>query len=87
MSDFIGEGVFAPFPNLYSDMQEVHSVAEWPQEHLDYKTNEYGAFLQRKDPMPRAVKAANLILDYLLFELAYRDNVYQLEDEMCDGAA
>ena len=84
---------FPSFPNLNADMEQVHAVAEWTIEGLDYKTNEYGAFLQRKDPMPRAVAAANKILDLLLFEQGYRDGIYKIytvgkvEDEVCDGAA
>lgn len=84
---------FASFPNLHSDESEVFAVAEWSLEKLDYKTNEYGAFLQRKDPMPRAIAAANKILDLLLFEQGYRDGIYKIytvgkiEDEVCDGAA
>lgn len=87
MSDFVPEGKTDHFANVYSDSQEIHSVAEWSQERLDYKTNEYGQFLQREDLMPRAVKAANTILDYLLFEQQYRDNDIpgQWVDEVCDG--
>lgn len=72
MSGFTGEG-FVPFPNTIADLEQIHSVTEWPTERLDYKTNEYGAFLQRDDLMPRAVAAASKILDYLLFELESRD--------------
>lgn len=75
MSEFTSAG-HDHFPNLYSDSQEIHEVAEWPRERLDYKTDEYGAFTQRSDLMPRAVTAAGKILDYLLFEMAYRDGVY-----------
>lgn len=77
MSEFSGGG-FPSFPNLHGDRQEVSGAAEWSIEKLEYKINEYGAFLQRKDPMPRAVEAANRILDLLLFEAAYRDDVYTL---------
>lgn len=65
------------FPNLHSDTQEIHKVSEWTTEHLDYKTHEYGDFLQREDIMPRALHTANRILDHLLFEQAYRDGVYE----------
>lgn len=86
MSDFIGEG-YAPFPNTHSDRQDVLSVVEWPDEKLDHKINEYGAFLQRDDLMERARRIGNEILDRLLFDMACRDNVYEitkLEDETCE---
>ena len=72
-------GGFPPFPNLYNDMEELHTLGdtiEWPQARLDYKTHEYGQFLQRPDLMERAKRSANFILDRLLFEQAYRDGVY-----------
>lgn len=75
MSDFTGDG-FVPFPNLHSDIHEVVAVAEWTNEHLEYKTDQYGQFMQREDIMPRARKTGDWILERLIFELAYRDGVY-----------
>lgn len=82
---FTGNG-FESFPALYHDGQRIHSVTEWPQDMLEGRINEYGAFLQRDRLMPRAQKAANHILDHLIFELAARDGVYDKpfnEDELC----
>lgn len=75
MSEFSGNG-FKPFPNTMADLKQVSNVEAWSREHLEHKTNEYGAFLTREDIIPRAIAAGNLILDRLLFEMAYRDGVY-----------
>ena len=64
-----------PFPNLEFDRRDVTGVAEWPGIKLDNKTNEYGEFIQRTDAMPRAIAMGNKILDLLLFELHYRDEL------------
>ena len=90
MSEFTSKGGEV-FPNTHSDLQYIHTVAEWNDEQLDHKVNEYGQFLQRTDLMPRAIKAANFIMDRLIFELAYRDGVYdpiveKVEDEICEAA-
>lgn len=90
MSEFTSQGGEV-FPNTYSDLQTISEVAEWPIERLNHKANEYGKFLLREDLMPRALKAANFIMDRLLFEMAYRDGVYdpiinKVEDEICEAA-
>jgi len=90
MSEFTGDG-FVSFPNLHGDKEDIHSVAEWSDEKLEYKTNQYGVFIQREDIMPRGRALGNWILDYCIFELAYRDGVYnvytsdiqKMEDEVC----
>jgi len=79
MSDFTGEG-FASFPNTYEDNKRVGSFSEWPQDILEARVNEYGAFLQRTDPMPRAQATANRVMEHLLFELAFRDGIYNKEE-------
>ena len=70
---------FEPFPNTHSDAQEVLKVAEWSNKQLEYKLTEYGRFSQRKDIMPRARKAADFVLDRLIFDQAFRDGVYSDE--------
>lgn len=91
MSDFTSEG-FKPFPNTESDLYRLHSVTEWPDELLQDKVYEYWQFLDRDDLMPRAIKAANKILEHLGFEVDMRlsDNemsvMTKLEDEVCGEA-
>jgi len=88
MSDFTTEG-FAPFPNTYEDNLRVASFSALTDAGLDHKVNEYGRFLQRTDLMQRARTAGERVLDHLLFELAYRDGIYdeyiseRIEDELC----
>lgn len=76
MSEFCSQGGEV-FPNTHSDAQEVFRVAEWSDEALEHKLNEYGAFLQRQDIMARARDMGNYILTRLIFEQAYRDDVYE----------
>jgi hypothetical protein len=76
MSEFTSAGGEV-FPNCHSDAQEVFRISEWSDEALEHKLHEYGAFMQRDDLMPRAIKTANYILDRLIFEQAYRDDVYE----------
>lgn len=89
MSEFATQG-FAPFPDCYHDNLRVGSFSDLSDGGLDYLTDEYGRFAQRTDIMPRARTAANRILDHLLFELAYRDGIYEsaprMEDELSDCA-
>ena len=72
---FTTEG-YESFPSLYQDTQRLHEVGEWPYDVLENRVNEYGAFLTRQDLMPRAKATANRLLDHYLFELAYRDQVW-----------
>ena len=67
---------FEPFPNTHSDAQEVLGVASWPDDKLEYKLEEYGRFVQRKDIMPRARRMGDFVLDRLIFDQACRDGVY-----------
>lgn len=88
-SPFTGEG-FESFPSLYADSKLVSEFSEWPTENLEARVHQYGQFLS-KERMPRATATANRILDHLLFELAYRDGVYdeytnKQEDELCQSA-
>ena len=64
-----------PFPPLFTDAQRVREIAEWPQEILEEKAMLYGQFLC-EDLMPRAKEQADYIMENVLFELAYRDGVY-----------
>lgn len=87
MSAFVGEG-FGSFPNIHSDIKELSKIVEWSDEVLDHKAAQYGAFLQCADLMPRARRSANFIIDRILFDLACRDGIYdinlsKLEDETC----
>ncbi len=75
MSEFTSKGGDV-FPNTYSDAQEIIRVADWTDEHLDFKLNEYGAFMQREDLMARARKTGDFILERLIFEQAFRDGVF-----------
>jgi len=79
MSDFNGEG-FASFPNTYEDNKAAGIFSDWPQDVLEARVTEYGAFLQRTDLMPRAQATANRVMEHLLFELAWRDGIYNKEE-------
>jgi len=81
MSGFTSEG-FESFPNTYMDNKHISGISTMPDSVLERKTYEYGAFLQRTDIMDRARAIGDRILNHLLFELAYRDGIYNefLED-------
>ena len=86
MSEFIGGG-FASFPRLEPDNKRVGEFSEWSTKALEERVHQYGHFLS-KEQMPRATRTANRILNHLLFELAYRDGVYDTyikQDELCEG--
>jgi hypothetical protein len=91
MSEFTTQGN-APFPDCYHDNLHVKDFSAMSRDGLEYKTNEYGAFAQRDDLMPRARQAADRILEHLIFEMAYRDGVYddvlnqKLEEEFSECA-
>jgi hypothetical protein len=91
MSEFVGGG-FAPFPDSYHDNLNVRNFSALNRAALEYKTDEYGAFMQRTDLMPRARAAGERILEHLIFELAYLDGVYddvlnkKLEEEFSECA-
>lgn len=78
MSEFSSEG-HDSFPNFYADRESAKEVATWEADRLNYKIGQYTEFIVNGDPMPRALKAANTIIDLLMFELAYRDGVYDEE--------
>jgi hypothetical protein len=71
---FMPEG-FTPFPSLHSDSLRVSEFAEWETENLEARVNAYTEFLQT-DCMPRARMTGERIVNHILFELAYRDGVY-----------
>lgn len=90
MSEFASQG-FEPFPSLYADSQLISKFSEWPTEVIEARVTEYGQFLS-KPQMPRATATGNRILDHLIFELGYRDGIYdeytnKHEDELCEEAA
>lgn len=70
-SEFSGGG-FEPFPNTYSDRKEVSSATEWDDARIEYKIEEYWAFLRRSDIMPRATQMGYEILNLLGFEIDER---------------
>jgi hypothetical protein len=76
MSDFAGEG-FVPFPNTYSDNLHIGDIPTMNRQVLDNKMMEYGAFVQRTDIMNRARSVGDRILNHLIFEAAWRDGVYE----------
>lgn len=83
-------GGFEEFPPLYFDNRDIATISEWPTEVLEERVHQYGQFLS-KPQMPRATATANRILDHMIFELAFRDGVYdeytgKSEDELCEEA-
>lgn len=90
MSEFGSQG-FETFPSLQPDNKLVGEFSTWTIDVLEARVHQYGHFLS-KEPMPRAKATANRVLDHLLFELAYRDGVYdeyigKSEDELCEEVA
>lgn len=75
-SPFASEG-FETFPSLYADNKQVQAYSELATEILERKANEYAAFLEKDDLMPRARQTATRILDHITFELAYREGMYE----------
>jgi hypothetical protein len=75
MSDFSGEG-FTSYPNMHLDDQVALRAVELSTEHLDYKMNQYGEFVQRTNLLPRHLEKAHKLLDRFIFEAACRDGVY-----------
>lgn len=71
---FVPEGEV--FPNLHADTELVHRLAELSDEALDYKAKEYSMFLERTYLMPRAINAANRILEHIIFEMNFRNGIY-----------
>lgn len=76
-----------PFPNTLADQEKLHSIAEWPEKQLEDKVVEYWQFKERTDLMPRAIKAANRILEHLGFEVDYRAGIYAPQTEAQHGEA
>lgn len=74
-SGFTSSG-YESFPSLHVDNKLVAEFSSWPIENLEHRVNEYTAFLQRPDLMPRAREQAERVREHILFELAYRDGVY-----------
>jgi hypothetical protein len=75
MSEFSTEG-FESFPSLYADNKRTAELSEWTIQMLEERASQYVAFLQRDDLMPRAKAQADRMLDHMLFELQYRDGLY-----------
>jgi hypothetical protein len=65
-----------PFPPLFIDVNRIHDIAEWDQELLEEKASLYGRFIC-SGLMPRAKKQTEYILDNILFELAWREGLYE----------
>lgn len=88
MSEFTGNG-FETFPSIHVDNKRVAEFSEWTTPVLEEHTSQYAAFLQRDDLMPRARAQAERVLDHLLFELAYRDGIYDEfieKNDVCEEA-
>lgn len=71
MSEFASEG-HESFPNIYQDYEQAHEFSLWPTEALQERLQEYSAFLQRKDLMPRARDYSERLIGHLVFELLWR---------------
>lgn len=66
----------APFPPLYFDYLRMNQIPEWSLQELEEKTMMYGRFIL-EDLMPRAREETEALMTRLLFELAYREGVYE----------
>ena len=75
MSEFTGSG-FETFPHLYADTKKIEVFAEMDKEILERLANEYTEFLSRERLMPRAEATANRVLDHVMFELDFREGIY-----------
>lgn len=93
-------GGYEAFPSLVSDSKRVGLLGDmrrnregkleyvYSTERIEELVMQYGHYLAN-NPMPRGKATAERILDHLLFELAYRDGVYDEilnEDELCEEA-
>lgn len=76
---FVPSG-FETFPNLYADDKLVGEFSLLDRKIIELKLSEYTVFLQRTDIMERARGTAERVRDHLIFELAYRDGVYDERD-------
>lgn len=96
VSDFTSAG-HDTYPNIHIDREVLTSIGDmalgnyvYTTEYLELKTDEYGRFLQRTDILPNHRTRADRNLDGYIFELAYREGVYdeitnKLEDEVCEN--
>lgn len=75
MNNFTGEG-FPSYPNMHLDEQVAYTATELSNEHLNYKMNQYGQFLQRENIMTRHRERADKLLGRFIFEAACREGVY-----------
>jgi hypothetical protein len=73
-------------------MENPDGTYIYTTERLEAVILEYANFLRREDIMPRAAASAEAIIERSLFELAYRDGIYDEtttkdEDELCEEGA
>jgi hypothetical protein len=66
---------FASFPSLHYENTKTSRYAEMDTPDLESRVNEYTNFLSG-NCMPRARAIGERIVNHILFELAYRDGVY-----------
>lgn len=71
-------------PNTYKDRKNTVEYGNenpdgsyiWTTDRLNAVVSEYASFLLQLDNMPRAIDTANYIGSRAMFELAWRDGVY-----------
>lgn len=84
--NFSSEGT-EPYPNLYLDKQRLLGIGAlvvrdtgieylYPIEYLETVVGQYTHFLADPDILPSHRERANRNLDGYIFELAFRDGVY-----------
>lgn len=74
-STFTPEGR-TPFPSLYQDNLQVREFSTWSTQALNDHFQEYNAFLQGNN-MPRAQEETRRVLQHIIFELGYREGLYE----------
>ena len=80
MSEFSSEG-YESFPSIYADTKLIHEFGALDRQILEDRLTTYIQFLKRDDLMPRARDNASRIREHLLFELMYRDGLFDDENE------
>jgi len=73
----------ASFPPIYEDSKVLGDFSDeqrWPTRKLEGRLNRYLEFLNHDDPMPRAREGARRIVEHIMFELLYREGVYNVNE-------
>ena len=74
-SDFVSQGK-DKFPPIYFDTKQIQQLSRWDDSLLLSRLNTYMELIQNPDTMPRAKAGASRLVDHIIFELSYREGMY-----------